>query len=197
MNSWSEPISLPRPLRNVVLKSDAENEIKNPAQPAEEQLQASYERGRLDAEKALGEQLLKQRTEVHDLLEGALAALRDAVPQVIRDTESVMTSLALSVAQKIVADLPISAPIIEATIRDALSQVEGTAQFTIRLHPADLELLQNTDSAILNSADGTSEFHFVASPEVTRGGCIVQTRFGTVDARRETKMDLLKRSLLP
>jgi flagellar assembly protein FliH len=197
MNSWSEPISLPRPLRNVVLKSDAENEIKNPAQPAEEQLQASYERGRLDAEKALGEQLLKQRTEVHDLLEGALAALRDAVPQVIRDTESVMTSLALSVAQKIVADLPISAPIIEAAIRDALSQVEGTAQFTIRLHPADLELLQNTDSAILNSTDGTSEFHFVASPEVTRGGCIVQTRFGTVDARRETKMDLLKRSLLP
>lgn len=197
MNSWSESIPLSRPLRDVVLKSDATIEAEKSAQPADAELQASYERGRLDAEKAFAEQLLRRQTEVRDLANGALAALRDAVPQVIRDTENVMTSLALSVAQKIVADIPISAPIIEAAIRDALSQVEGTAQFTIRLHSADLELLQKADAAILNSNDGTSEFHFVASPEVTRGGCIVQTRFGTVDARRETKMDLLKRSLLP
>ena len=40
------------------------------------------------------------------------------------------------------------------------------------------------------------DFRFLASPEVTRGGCLVQTHFGTVDARRETKFDLLKRTLL-
>ena len=41
-----------------------------------------------------------------------------------------------------------------------------------------------------------TNFAFSARPEVTRGGCLVQTRFGTVDARRETKFDLLKRNLL-
>ena len=64
------------------------------------------------------------------------------MPQVIHDTENTLVSLALDVAQKLVSDMPISVPMIEATVRDALAQIEGTAQFTVRLHPADLELLK-------------------------------------------------------
>jgi flagellar assembly protein FliH len=194
MNCWSEKIQLAQPLRDVLTKNDGAMD-EDPLSP--EQLRLSYERGRREGENALNEQLLKQRTEIQGLMRGALNALSQAVPQVIRDTETLMTSLALNVAEKIVAQIPINAPMVEAAVRDALSQVEGTTQFTIRLHPDDLELLKRADSTVLNSDDGTNEFHFVASPEVTRGGCIVQTRFGTVDARRETKMDLLKKSLLP
>ena len=122
--------------------------------------------------------------------------MRQAVPQVVRDTETMIVSLALEVAQKLVSDMPISVPMIEAAVRDALTQVEGTAQLTIRLHPADLELLQSAASPILSGAEAQGETRFLGSPEVTRGGCLVQTRFGTVDARRETKFDLIKRNLL-
>ena len=86
---------------------------------------------------------------------------------------------------------------VEAAVRDALGQVEGSVQVTIRLHPADLELLQSAHSSLLAGGDGANEFRFLGSSEVTRGGCLVQTRFGMVDARRETKFDLLKRNLLP
>jgi len=99
------------------------------------------------------------------------------------------------VAQKLVAGMPISAAMIEAVVRDALAQIEGTAKFTVRLHPADLELLQQSDSPLLADGDGEKEFRFLSSSEVTRGGCLVQTQFGTVDARRETKFDLLQRTL--
>jgi flagellar assembly protein FliH len=134
---------------------------------------------------------------LHELAQGTLVSLRQAVPQVVHDTENMLVALALEVAQKLVSDMPVSVPMIEATIRDALAEVEGTAQFTVRLHPADLELLQKAGSPLLTSADGVSEFRFLGSPEVARGGCLVQTRFGTVDARRETKFDLMKRSLVP
>ena len=194
MNCWSEKIQLSQPLRDVLTKN---GDAMDDDQFSPEQLRLSYERGRRDGEIALNEQMLKQRAEIQDLMHGALNALSQAVPQVVRDTETLMTSLALNVAEKIVAQIPIDAPMVEAAVRDALSQVEGTTQFTIRLHPEDLELLKKADSTVLKSDDGTNEFHFVASPEVTRGGCIVQTRFGTVDARRETKIDLLKKSLLP
>jgi flagellar assembly protein FliH len=127
---------------------------------------------------------------------GVLDSLRNSVPQILRDTENTLIALALSVAQKLVADTPISAAMVEAVVRDALTQVEGTAQFTVRLHPTDLELLQKTCSPLLASGDGAKEFRFLSSPEVTRGGCLVQTHFGTVDARRETKFDLLKRTML-
>jgi flagellar assembly protein FliH len=144
----------------------------------------------------LSEQLLKQRVETHELFQGLLASLRQAVPQVIRDTESMMVSLTLEVAQKLVADMPVSAAMVEAVVHDALGQVESTAQVTVRLHPADLKLLQKAHSSLLVTDEGANEFRFLGSPDVTRGGCLVQTRFGVVDARRETKFDLLKRNLL-
>jgi flagellar biosynthesis/type III secretory pathway protein FliH len=36
---------------------------------------------------------------------------------------------------------------------------------------------------------------FQATDNVSRGGCLVRTNFGTVDGRRETKAALLKEAL--
>jgi flagellar assembly protein FliH len=195
MKSWSEAIKFPKPLRDVVL-ADPNSSAASGAQPGQDPWQASYDLGRIDGEKALSEQLFKQRAETHELCQGLLNSLRQAVPQVIHDTESMMVSLALEIAQKLVSNMPISASMVEAAVQDALAQVEGTAQVTVRLHPSDLELLQNANSSLLPSGAGADEFRFLGSQEVTRGGCLVQTRFGVVDARRETKFDLLKRNLL-
>ncbi len=195
MNSSPEPIKLQRPLRDV--RSAGPPPMSGPSDPAlQDQWQASYDLGRIEGEKALSEQLLRQRAEMHEIMSGVLNALRQAVPQVVRDTENTLVSLALEVAQKLVSEMPISVPMIETSIRDALAQVEGTAQITVRLHPADLELLQKSDSPMLVAGNSGGEFRFLGSPEVTRGGCLVQTRVGTVDARRETKFDLIKRNLL-
>jgi flagellar assembly protein FliH len=195
MNSWSETITFPAPLRDA--RTAGSSAVSAPVDPAlADPWQASFDLGRIEGEKSLGEQLIKQRAELHELISGVLGSLRQAVPQVVRDTETMVVSLALEIAQKLVSDLPISVPMVEAAVRDALSQVEGTAQLTIRLHPADLELLQNAGSPILSTSDDQGNVRFLGSPEVTRGGCLVQTRFGTVDARRETKFDLIKRNLL-
>jgi flagellar biosynthesis/type III secretory pathway protein FliH len=199
MKPWSKNIRFASTLRAVRMAGESPVEIKDipaPLQPAPpSEAQVNYERGRIDGEKALSEALLRQRTELHQLMEGTLKSLRLAVPQVIRETENTLVAFALSVAQKLVSDLPISVPMVEAAVRDAMRQVEGTAQFTVRLHPADLQLLQNAGSPALSPVEDGREFRFLSSPEVTRGGCLVQTQFGTIDARRETKFDLLKAAL--
>ena len=193
MNSWSETIALSRPLRDA---RPADGGAPAPAEdPRQAELSARYQLGLADGERALTEKLIQQRAELHELAQGLLESLRQAVPQVIRETESTMVSLALAVSQKLVAGVPISADMVEASVRDALTQVEGAARFTVRLHQADLELLQKAGSPLLTPAAG-QEFRFLASPDVTRGGCLVETNFGTVDGRRETKLDLLKKNLL-
>jgi flagellar assembly protein FliH len=194
MNSWSENITLSSPLRDASLAVEASGAGVAPA--SSEAWRAGFEAGRVEGERALSEQLLKQRAELHELMQGTINSLRQAVPQVIHDAENMVVSLALEVAQKLVSDMPISVPMVEAAVRDALAQVEGTAQYTVRLHPADLELLQKAGSPLLAGSDGSSDCRFLGSPDVARGGCLVQTRFGTVDARRETKFDLLKRNLV-
>jgi flagellar assembly protein FliH len=202
MKSWRKSILLSAPLRNVTLSLSsppASMHAEAPdalAERHQSEIEAAYEKGRIDGEKTLGEQLVHQRTEIQDLLNGVVASLRQAVPMVVRDTEQHMVALALEIAQKLVSEMPISVEMVEASIRDALAQVEGTAEFHVRLHPADMELLQKMNSPLLAPSGDTQTMCFHSSPEVTRGGCLVQTRFGIVDARRETKLDLLKRSLL-
>jgi flagellar assembly protein FliH len=192
MNYWSENIKLSGPLREAAPAGSQ----PGAGATAPDAWRAGYEAGFIEGERVLSEQLLKQRTEVHELMQGTLNSLRQAVPQVIRDAENMLVSLALEVAQKLVSDMPISVPMLEAAVRDALAQVEGTTRLTVRLHPSDLELLQKSGSQLLPGNEGSEEVRFLGSPEVARGGCLVQTRFGTVDARRETKFDLLKRNLV-
>lgn len=191
MKSWSETIKLTAPLCAV--------REPGPCSAAGESSAASwkrgYDQGRIDGEKALSEQLMQQRAELRDLMQGAITSLRQTIPQVMHDTENMMVSLALEVARKLVANMPFSVPMVEAAVRDALSHVEGSGQVTVRLHPADLELLRNAGSPVLTDTGGPMAFRFLSSTDVTRGGCLVETRFGTVDTRRETKFDLIKQSL--
>jgi flagellar assembly protein FliH len=199
MKPWHNTIRLAHPLRSVRLTGPSAAEPKpcpTCDKATSDEKQAAYERGRIDGEKSLGEALLRQRAELHEVMEGVLKSLRQSVPQVVRETENTLVALALSIAQKMVCDLPISVAMVEAAVRDALTQVEGSAHFTVRLHPADLELLQKAQSPMLTPTDDEREFRFLSSPEVSRGGCLIQTQFGAVDARRETKFDLLKAAVL-
>jgi flagellar assembly protein FliH len=185
-----ETIRLAAPWRDVQLARFGDRETLR-----REEVQAGYERGRIDGERALGEQLIRQRAEVMELQTGVLTSLRQAVPQVMRDCEGTLVTLALEAAQKLVSGLPVSAEMIEAVVKEACAGVEDSAEFTVQLHPDDLALLQRTNSPLLLPQGGSEQIHFQASAQVTRGGCIVQTRFGVIDARRETKMDLLRNAL--
>src|SRR6187551_2203406 len=114
MKAVRETFQFAAPLRDVNIARSGDRETLR-----QEDLQASYERGRLEGERALSEQLVKQRAEVMELQTGVLASLRGAVPQVTRECERALVSLALEAAQKLVCGLPVSAEMVEAAIKEA------------------------------------------------------------------------------
>ena len=186
-------ISLTAPLRDVCLTSTA-SRVENEQRQREAE-QAAYERGRRDAEKALSEQLIQQRGELLELQQGVLASLRNALPQLVHESEQALIELAFEVAQRIVAGIPVSSEMIEAAVREAISQIEQNTDITVQLHPEDLALLKKHDAAILSGVPCADTLRFNPSNEVSRGGCIIQTSFGSIDARRETKVEQLRKSL--
>lgn len=188
-----EPIRFPAPLRDVRLAvNPMPQEFAEQVRLAERQ---GYERGVVDGERALGEQLLRQRAELLELHNGAIKALQQAVPQVVRQTEEAMISLALEIAQKLVAGLPINRESVTASVREALEQVEDTTEFNVLLHAEDLALLGADPARLLGGDVNGQKMRFTASREVSRGGCVVQTRFGIIDTRRETKLAHVAESL--
>jgi len=191
-------VTLPSAVRDVRV---AEGEAPSPEEAARlaQREQAAYERGRqegrAEGERVLGQQLLEQRAEMAALQQGVLQALREAVPQVIRDCEQALTTLALELARKIVADTPISPELVERVVREALEQARESAECHIYLHPEDLALLEKHDASFRTRAEQEQRLIFHPAPEIQRGGCVVKTDFGVIDAQRDTKIARLKQTL--
>lgn len=190
---WSDTVLFSIAPRDVRLLDQVP--AQNWAGYLREREEAAYQNGRRDGEKVLREQLSAREKEWSGLANGVVDSLRNTIPRMVRETESALMNLALESAQKVVASLPIEAPMVEAVVREALRQVEDTADMTIQLHPEDLVLLRQSESPLLHSSSENDSFRFAASNEVTRGGCIIQSRFGVIDARREIKLEQLRKTL--
>ncbi len=190
---WSESIPLNRPLHDVRVLAQVPSQ--NWSELLREREQAAFEKGRHEGESSMREQLILQRNEMGSVLNGVIESLRNALPQLIQESETALIELALESASKVVAGMPVNAKTVDAVVREALKQVEDTAEVTIQLHSDDLALLQKQKAKILDGNPGSGPLRFVSSADVTRGGCLVQTRFGIIDARRETKLDQLREAV--
>jgi flagellar assembly protein FliH len=190
---WADTILFGQPVRDVCLLAGA------PAQDWQQFLrdreQAAFEEGRRAGESALSEQLLRQRNDTIELQRGILSSLQTTLPKVAHEAETALIELALEAAKKIVAGMPVDVAMVESTVREALRQAEDSAEIVIQLHPDDLALLRQHQAEILNGLPDSGPMRFSHSSEVGRGGCVIQTRFGLIDARRETKIEQLRQSL--
>ena len=190
---WADTISFEEPLADVrLLLASPAQDWKKFLREAE---QTAFERGRREGESALNGQLISQRNETLELQRGIFQSLQRALPQVAHAAETALIEIALESAKKVVAGMAVDAALIEATVREALRQTEDTAEISVQLNADDLAMLRQHQSPLLNGLPETGPLKFSSCADVTRGGCLVQTRFGLVDARRETKFEQLRQSL--
>ena len=165
--------------------------------------QAAYARGKQEAESNLQQQLdlmkseyaTKKDKELADFCENIRSDLGNQVPKILESLEKHVINLAADIATKIVADLPIDKTLVESVVKDALTKAEKDAEIVVLLHPEDLKLLTQGDSEFLKDSHGGDKVLFKPSSDVTRGGCLLDTHYGLVDARRETKAKLLKKAV--
>lgn len=190
---WSKSVTFQQPIADARLLAKAPD--ANGHDQAREREKAAYEQGRRDAEQHLEEQLSQHRNEMAELQNGVFDSMREMLPKMRHEMESALIQLSLESAQKIVGGLPINAKTVEKVVREALEQVQDTAEIAVQLHPDDFALLRKHKSPLLKDSPETGPLRFAASAEVSRGGCIIQTRFGLVDALRETKIEQLRKAV--
>jgi flagellar assembly protein FliH len=155
----------------------------------------AFSRGHDAGERSLREQLVQQRADLQHLQNGLLQQLNAAIPQVIRECEQMLVSIALEAARKVVNGIEITPAMVESAVRDALGSLEQTGRVRVLLHPEDLALIETINSPLRHEEIGGERIRFEASSEVGRGGCLVHTDFGAVDARREVKFELLRQAI--
>ncbi|SMC27680.1 Flagellar biosynthesis/type III secretory pathway protein FliH [Andreprevotia lacus DSM 23236] len=100
-----------------------------------------------------------------------------------RRVEHLAAAIAFEAICKIAGDTLLTVEGVLAVVRQVLKQVNQRQPITVYLAPADLKLLEGagTDDA----ADGLI---WRADERVQRGGCIVETAMGELDARLENQL---------
>lgn len=194
MGSFSQSIVLPAPLHDARLVRYSIEEV---LALLNERERLGFERGREAGERSLAQELLQQRADMHALQAGVLSQVRDSVRAMLDRCEDLMVELSGEIAIRVIGDSPVTRESIQHAVTDALRQVHDSTEFTVLLHPQDLELLGSASGLQgLPTSEG-DRARFAPDPSVARGGCIVRTAFGVLDSRREVRIASLREALKP
>ena len=140
-----------------------------------------YEAGRAEALAALSPAL--------EALQTAVVAGREERIAAADQLEVHSVELALFLAEKIVGGALAVEPdrVVEA-VRGALRGIVERERVTVLVHPEDLELVREAMDEMRATLGGIEHCEVQAERRVGRGGAIVRTQDGDVDARVETKL---------
>jgi flagellar assembly protein FliH len=119
-----------------------------------------------------------------------LAGLRRAI---LQQSERQLVQLALALARRIVRrEIASDDEFLGAMARVALDRLGETGPATIRLHPDDYA------RTVTGRSDQWAAAHVtvVADPAISRGGCLVESPFGFVDASVDAQFQELTAALL-
>ena len=181
---------------------DAEPPPQGPS--IEEQLADVHDKafaaGRAEAMAEYEQKLAEMHRELEETHQHAVGKLLESVETNVRSSmdnhltslEGELVDFAAEAAIRLVNGLPISAEILEAAIRDALDHCEHDVEVSVHLHPEDLKLLQESGSELLTDSPHQRRVRYLKNDEITRGGCLVETRCGLIDGSRETREKLLR-----
>lgn len=78
--------------------------------------------------------------------------------------------------------------LVLTTIRNTLRRVVEGSSLRIRVHTDDIALVKEHREEILELLDGIRHLEIFEDRRVGRGGCIMETESGNIDARIETQM---------
>ncbi|MCW2953333.1 MAG: Flagellar assembly protein FliH/Type secretion system HrpE [Conexibacter sp.] len=130
-------------------------------------------------------------------LRPALQALSEAVAQVesVRDAAAAAVErdaieLALQLAEKIVTGaIEVAPERVLAVVRGALRRLVERRRVTILVNPEDLELVREATAGFITGLGGIEHCEVQSERRVLRGGAIVRTEEGQIDATVETQLE--------
>ncbi len=158
-----------------------------------ERLKDAARREGLEAGRAEGRKALEQAAEA---LRSAAQELAGHKERLYREARDQVVELALALANRVLG--PLAEGDEGAVIRvveRALQLLSDRESLTIRVNPQDLRSLVEAKPQILEAFDGIQKLTVLEDPAVKRGGCLVQTPTAEIDARLDTQLAELVRSL--
>lgn len=157
-----------------------------------QQLKAQVER-EMEKAKKLGFEEGKE--EGLGALMESIERLRALKEKFYAEAEGEVLRLVTDIAQKVIGEAAQKhAEILAAVVGQAIEKALGD-KIVVRLHPEDYKRLKDLEPKFREKLERTRHLHFKEDEVIQRGGCVVETEVGTIDAQLETQMKAIKKAL--
>jgi flagellar assembly protein FliH len=169
--------------RRAALDSDIEQAVKKGREQG-------YTEGQDQARAEVVEQAREALAELRQMAEAFFAERERAW----REQEREIVDMAVHVAEKVIrAHVEVERETIVRTTREAISRAAEKDQLVIRIHPEDVVILEEYVGDLHEEFRSLKQVQIEEDRRVTRGGCVVESRSGYIDATLESQIHQVRR----
>ena len=171
------------------------------------QAQAEATRIRDEAKRVLEDTKVKREKSIKKgYAEGESKGLAQVTEKLIRlqrlreefyqQAEPEVMRLVMSIAEKVIGQIVEENPkLIRSVIKKALERSLGD-RIVVRLNPEDYKVATAEESEFREVIDRTKRIVFRQDDTIVKGGCVVETEVGTIDAQIETQLKAIRKALI-
>jgi flagellar assembly protein FliH len=153
----------------------------------------SYEKGLSDGVRS-GREL--QKNETLQTLQAMASIVKETVKlkkSILENAEQQIIQLSLAIAEKVIhLEVTTNREVIRSVLKDAIKNIGDRENMKIRVNPQDFHFMLEIKSDFLHGFDGIKNIVFEEDESILRGGAVIETLCGEVDARLDQQYNEIK-----
>ena len=150
----------------------------------------AYEKGMTTAQAKVAEEINAAVADLREKLAHTVSELEPLYAMIAARAERDLVKLALEIARKVVQrEVTTDPDIVLTLVRVALERLHPRAVAKVLLHPEDFEYVNARRPELSHG----STLELIADVSIGRGGCLVQSEHGDMDARLEQQFASIER----
>jgi len=162
------------------------------------QLDQHYEKGFGEGQKSVKDsyerELSEKTAEKYDYVDNMILQLNNKIEEYESAFEKVVIDLSVSIAEKIIKKEIERETIVNSLLKESIRKVIGSNKVFVKLNPSDYEII-NQESQTQFSGDTYNKIKFESDERIEKGGCLVETEIGNVDARISSQLNEISKRL--
>lgn len=177
---------------HVILEAQAKAYEKMVEAESEAKLirKRAYDEAFLAGKEAAQQELEAKRTELATLLEEVEAERVSFFDRM----EPEVARLSITIAEKVIArQLEVHPETVVDLVKNAMRRMQERETLRVRLNPDDVPIVRAAREDLLSEINGVQKLELIDDRRVGRGGCVVESNNGVLDARIKTQLEEMER----
>lgn len=147
-------------------------------------------------ERILDEKVAQRMQTIVPALEQLVTQVNDAKGELLSQWQRSSVRVATAIAERIIRrQLDRQPQITVDLVEEALRLAAGSMEITVHLNPTDYENLGTQVNQLAETLAQLAPSSVVADPEVTPGGCRVESKYGEIDLQIESQLRRIEEEL--